>query len=248
MKIKETVGYGDINPNDIPIKCSIIIPVYNNYNFTKACLKDLSKLSYEYEVIVVDNASTDETVNLEKISKFDLPNRFICIRSGINEGFARGNDRAYEIAQGEYILFLNNDIRVQKNYDIWVEDLIREAEDGSLVGPTSGLLDSSFNFIKESNKIESGNCYMSGWCLCARKDVFDRLVLSGCSGPWSYEFGLAYFEDCDLSFRAKELNIRFKIVTIPVVHFGRATSKKIGLNNLYVSAKNIFVKKWINRI
>ncbi len=247
MKVKNTIGYEELNPNNIPIKCSIIIPVYNNYNFTKACLKDLSKLSYEYEVIVVDNASDDNTTYLDRLLKADLPKRFSLIKSGVNEGYARGNARGYSVAQGEYILFLNNDIRVQKNYDTWIEDLLKAAEDGSLVGPTAGLLDNNLNFVKEMNQIEPGNCYMSGWCLCAKKEVFDKLVLEGCQGPFSYEF-FAYFEDTDLSYRAKELNIHFKIVPVPVVHFGKTTSRKLGLNHLYIVSKTTFVKKWINRI
>jgi GT2 family glycosyltransferase len=248
MKVKNTIGYEELNPNNIKIRCSIIIPVFNNYNFTKACLKDLSKLSYEYEVIIVDNASDDNTTYLDRLPKADLPKRFTIIKSGVNEGYARGNARGYLVAQGESILFLNNDIRVQKNYATWIEDLLKAAEDGSLVGPTAGLLDGSLNFVKEMDKIEPGNCYMSGWCLCAKKEVFDKLILEGCGGPFSYEFGIAFFEDTDMAFRAKELNIPFKIVPVPVVHFEHMTAKKIGLNNLYMHAKTIFVKKWQNRI
>ena len=40
---------------------SIVIPVFNKFNFTKACLSDLSKLSSDHEIIIVDNGSTDET-------------------------------------------------------------------------------------------------------------------------------------------------------------------------------------------
>ena len=47
-------------------KTSIIIPVYNNFAFTKACINDLMKLKSNVEIIIVDNNSSDETQNLDK--------------------------------------------------------------------------------------------------------------------------------------------------------------------------------------
>lgn len=271
MKVKNTIGYEELNPNNVKIKCSIIIPVYNNYNFTKACLKDLSKLSYEYEVIVVDNASDDNTINLELLPKEDLPCRFVYLRNDFNAGFSRASNRGFSIANGEYILFLNNDIRVKKEYGKWVEPLLKEAEDGSLVGVNVGAIDKNFNFINEYNPIEilketltpgivtnvkmaflekiNSNYiyYLSGWCLCASKKTFNKLKINDYIGPFSEEFW-TYFEDTDLSIRADKINIIMKAVYVPVTHFGKMTSKKVGLQNLYSKAKIIFLNKWKNKI
>lgn len=231
------------------IKLSIVIPVYNNWNFTKSCLKDLAKLPEDHEVIIVDNGSDDATTEIHNVHEF--PKNLVIHCMGYNSGFAKGCNKGYELSQGEYVLFLNNDIRVQRDHETWTQPLIEAAADGALVGPTGGLLDQNLNFIKETDKFEDGNFYMSGWCLCAKKEIWDKLIISGneFKGPFSEEFGKAYFEDSDLSFQARlDHKISFKIVPVPVIHFGKTTSKKIGLSELYLNAKKIFVNKWSGRL
>jgi GT2 family glycosyltransferase len=213
------------------MKLSIIIPVYNNFNFTKSCLDDLSYLPQDHEIILVDNGSDDQTK--------DLP---CSIRNKSNLGFARACNQGFTQAMGEYVLFLNNDIRINNNHSTWTQDLIQAAEDGSLVGPTGGLLNESFEYVKETNEILPGNFYMSGWCLCAKKETFKKLELNN-NEIFSEEF-ISYFEDTDLSFRARDLGIKFKIVPVPVYHFGRMTGRKLGLGALYLNGKAIFTNKW----
>jgi len=228
------------------MKLSIVIPVFNNWNFTKACLNDLSELK-DTEIVLVDNGSEDETIqiNKEELPSFTRPENLVVLRSEENLGFARSSNWGCEVSSGEYVLFLNNDIRVQKDKSTWPSVLITEAQDGSLVGPNGGILDEHLNFIRETDKLVPGNFYMSGWCLCAKREVFDKLVLSEneYAGPFIEEF-TTYFEDTDLSFRARELGIPMKIVPVPVFHFGKMTSKKIGLLGLYQAAKVKFINKW----
>lgn len=230
------------------MKLSIVIPVHNNWNFTKACLNDLSKLSSDHEVLVVDNGSEDDTKNIPKpLFVFDRPQNFGYIRNESNLGFAKASNQGFACARGEIILFLNNDIRVQSNYSDWTKLIIDAVEEDYLVGPTGGLLDKDLNFISEINKLAEGNFYMSGWCLSASKITFKKLMLDEYEGPFTEEF-TTYFEDTDLSFRAKELGIKFKIVDVPVVHFGKITSKKLNIASLYLPAKRKFIEKWKNKI
>jgi len=236
------------------IKLSIIIPVFNNWNFTKAILKDLSELPDDHEVIVIDNGSTDDTELMLTTMWFDgvggpiLPGGFRYIKNKTNEGFARACNKGFGASRGEYVMFLNNDVRVQDNYKTWTQPLIKAAEDGAIVGPTGGLLDANLNFIKETNAMEDGNFYISGWNLTARKTVLTGFILGNDSGPFSEEFGLAYFEDTDLGFRARQAGISMKIVPVPVIHFGKMTSKKLNTSELYLKAKTIFVNKWLSKI
>jgi GT2 family glycosyltransferase len=246
------------------MKLSIIIPVHNNWNFTKAALKDLAKLPDDHEVILIDNGSTDQTqkschlwanpfimcdcATPDHPTGLDRPRNLRVIINDDNKGFCFASNQGYQIAQGEYILFLNNDIRVQKDHASWTQKLIEAAADGSIVGPNGGLLDEHLNFIRETTTIETGNFYMSGWCFCAKKETFDKLIPSEnvVKGPLSQEF-FSYFEDTDLSFRARKLGIQFKIVPVPVVHFGKTTSKKLGISDMYLESKRTFITKWTNR-
>ncbi|HET8793581.1 MAG TPA: glycosyltransferase [Nitrososphaeraceae archaeon] len=232
---------------------SIVIPVYNKYNFTKSCINDLLHLPEDHEIIVVDNGSTDETQK-----SLDGNKEIRYYRNQENLGFAKACNIGYSLASAPNILFLNNDIRVKDSKDSWTQKLIEHCPN-ALVGPTMGQLDNNLNFVQEANKVLSGKSYMSGWCLAASKEIWNKLSIDRhpgtilavdqiqpCDGAqvFSEEFGLAYFEDVDLSFRARKLNIPFQVVEIPVVHFGKTTSKTLNVPKLYNHARNIFIKKW----
>jgi hypothetical protein len=57
----------------------------------------------------------------------------------------------------------------------------------------------------------------------------------------------AYFEDTYLSFVAKEKQIPFKVVKLPLIHFGKQTSSLIGIQDLYLTAKEKFTNVWKDR-
>lgn len=232
-----------------PKKLSIVIPVWNKWNFTKACLEDLARLPHDHEVVLVDNGSTDETqAEMEKNNR--IPG-LIYQRNTENLGFAKACNIGYGLATSPNVLFLNNDIRVKSNYEDWTYDLISQCEAG-LVGPTMGELNADFSFKQEADKFLSGKLsYMSGWCLASSKKNWQKLYVSRkegdtltCPQVFSEEFGLAYFEDTDLSFRARKLGMDFTVVQVPVVHFGKQTSKQLNIHKLYSEAKQIFIEKW----
>lgn len=221
---------------------SILIPVFNKFNFTKSALNDLSHLPENHQIIVFDNGSTDDTP--KELEKWNLHPNFKYIRNDINIGFAGGINRAYQQADAPNVMLLNNDIRVRKNLNNWTAPIIEYCEE-FIVGPTMGQLDNHFNFIREANcELTGPNTYMSGWCLASSKKILDKLKQGDYIGPMSEEFGLAYFEDSDAGFLARKLGIQFKVIDIPVVHFGKISSKQLNTSVLYSKAKVIFTKKW----
>ncbi len=240
------------------IKLTIIIPVFNNWSFTKAALKDLSELPDDHEIIVVDNGSTDDTAAMLTTIFFDgsggpvLPINFRYIKNDANYGFGKACNKGAAISKGKYVMFLNNDVRVQGNYKTWTQPLIAAAKNdiingyGAIVGPTMGQLDNNLNFIKEANANLDGNSYMSGWCIIASKETWKKLDLSN-NEIFSEDF-FCYFEDADLCFRAKQAGIPMQVVPVPVIHFGKITSKKLNTSELYLKARTIFINKWASKI
>lgn len=217
---------------------SIVIPVFNKWNFTKACLDDLSHLPDNHEIIIVNNNSTDET--REKLAEYS---RVTVINNEENFGFAKACNIGYAQSSADNVLFLNNDIRVKSNHATWTASLIARCNEG-MVGPTMGQLDNELSFKQEANKLLDGNSYMSGWCLASSKEIFNQFIINDYVGPFSQEFGIAYFEDTDLGFRARRKQIKNIIVEIPVVHFGKQTSKQLNTYDLYNKARKIFIQKW----
>lgn len=230
-------------------KISIVIPVFNKWNFTKSCLDDLSKLSTDtHEVIIVDNASSDETRTAVHDPKYDFV-RYT--RNDTNLGFAMACNAGYALSTGNIVMFLNNDIKVKNHHTNWTEPVLKALQENkdSIVGPTGGMVDNknNFQFMYETGDSNKKINYMSGWCLSAYKDTFKKLIINKYHGPFSEEFGIAYFEDTDLGFRASRLKMEFKLVDIPVVHFGKITSSQINTHKLYSDARKIFIAKWKNK-
>jgi GT2 family glycosyltransferase len=101
-----------VNTDKYPL-VSIITVNYNQPEVTGEFLLSIQQITYpNYEIIVVDNASTkqgiDELMKLYEHIKF--------IKSPVNVGFAGGNNIGLKAAEGEYILFINNDTEVDKDF------------------------------------------------------------------------------------------------------------------------------------
>jgi GT2 family glycosyltransferase len=227
---------------------SIVIPVYNKWNFTKSCLNDLVRLSSNHEIIIIDNASTDETnVELNKLAdELFQKNPTGCgigyVQNKENTFHSKACNQGFRIAVGEYVIFLNNDIRVKSNHENWTKTLIDACDStNGIVGPTMGQLDREMNFVREANEQLTGNSYIGGWCIAAKKDIWQNL---GQKGPWNEEFPF-YFNDTDLSFRARLDNIPLTCIKMSdVVHFGKVSAAQINIPKLYNEGRTVFLKKW----
>jgi hypothetical protein len=221
-------------------KLSIIIPVYNNYNYTKYVLNNL--LPLDYEIIIVDNNSSDLTNEFSKLNiKY--------IRNSENKFFGYACNQGYKIASSNLIMFLNNDIKIlDKNFK-WLEDFISYCEGvdyPALIGPTGGYVNpnTGYGFMYETEDSNKKINYMSGWCLTAKKEVWNCLILDGLDGPFDSRNFILYFEDTDLSFRAREKDIKFLLYKLPLTHIGKQTSKNLNINKYYSESKKKFLQKW----
>ncbi len=112
---------------------SIIIVTWNSEEFIKSCLKSIfsSKGSIDFEVILIDNASQDETVKI--INEFKSEVKLICNQK--NLGYAKGNNQGMEIARGEYILLLNPDVELKEKCLQLMLDFMEKHTDIDGLGP-----------------------------------------------------------------------------------------------------------------
>lgn len=106
-----------------PISCSIIIPVWNRRDLTEQCVVRLAAVTggCEYEVVIIDNGSTDTTPEFLGALSGDVR----IIRNEENLGFAAACNQGARVAKGQYLVFLNNDT---VPLDGWLQALIHEVE------------------------------------------------------------------------------------------------------------------------
>lgn len=122
------------------IESSIIIPVYNNWQLTRQCLKSLSAntKNANIEIIAVDNASTDATeAGCPFLGRQLFGEFFRYIRNDVNRNFAGACNQGALAASGEFVIFLNNDTEVQPG---WYEPLMADFAVYPDLGATGPLL------------------------------------------------------------------------------------------------------------
>ena len=131
-------------------KVSIVIPTFNRLELTRACLKALhaNTPAEDFELIVVDNASTDGT--REFVAAEQTAGRLTAILNEKNAGFAHACNQGAAAARGKYVLFLNNDTEVRPG---WLSPLIQSAEADPQIGALGGKLLYSDNTIQHAGVV-----------------------------------------------------------------------------------------------
>ena len=99
---------------NVPKKISFILINYNGYQYSKACIESIVKhiLGIPYEILVIDNASKDDSPFLLRCY---FQNRITLFANSINRGFAAACNQGIDMAAGEYLVFLNNDLIFIRN-------------------------------------------------------------------------------------------------------------------------------------
>ncbi|MEX1028258.1 MAG: glycosyltransferase [Candidatus Paceibacterota bacterium] len=231
---------------------SIFICTCNQLAYTRQCVESIvSKTDVPYELIFVDNGSSDGTPNyLRSIEGARV------LENESNRGFAIAANQGIRIADGEQILLLNNDTLVTTG---WLESLLEALYDRpttGMVGPVSNSVSGpqkipvryddltsldGFAWGLRSNRQLTEVDRLVGFCLLVRREVVDKI------GLLDERFEVGCFEDDDWSRRASLAGFKCYIAShVFVHHFGSVTFRSEGFDFAEVMDQNRlrYEEKW----
>lgn len=244
---------------------SIIIPVHNKVEYTEKCLEQLLQTlppNFRGEIIVVDDASTDETpAALLRWTQTDA--RIRVLRNEQNKGFIGSCNAGAEAAHADVLVFLNNDTLPQPGWLPPLLRVLRERPDAGAVGgkliypdgtlqEAGGIIFSDgsgcnfgrndkapnaplYNFLREVD-------YCSGALLATPRPLFLSL------GGFDSRYAPAYYEDTDYCFSLREMGrkVYYQPESV-IIHFegvSSGTDVKRGVKSFQTVNRVKFVEKW----
>lgn len=247
--------------SDVDPQVSIIILNWNKSQLTIECLNGIwmHTRGFRYEIVVVDNGS--------RLEEFDILKRFRgfykLVRLEVNRFFGEGNNIGAELAQGEFIAFMNNDVIVTAD---WLQPLMnafRAHSDCGAAGPKfiypSGLLQEAGALLDENgNSVQIGKFqdpkdpqysrerlvdYVSAATVVMRREVFEQVL------GFDFVYEPAYYEDVDLCLKLGQKGLRtYYIPESCVVHHENATtsdaSNGLNLPNIVAVNREKFTQRW----
>ncbi len=202
------------------MKATVVIPNLNGAGWLKDSIESIyAQTMQDFELIVIDNASTDESKAIAQ--SYVGRSNYTLIENETNTGFSYAVNQGIRIAKGEYVALFNNDAFAEPD---WLEQLIATAEQDKRIFAVSSLMIRHF----ERELADDAGDYVTllGFA-CKRGDGMKASrytkpcrVFSACGGAALYrksildEIGLfdetffAYYEDVDISWRANSLGYR----------------------------------------
>ena len=238
---------------------SIIIPNYNGLRFLAPCLDALRGQSYDRaltEVILVDDASTDESAPFVRANYPDV--KIVCLAH--NSGLAVGCNAGARAAQGDLLIMLNNDTEAEPG---WLAALVEAAT----AHPRAGAIASKMLLFDRRDTLHNAGDVMGADGIPRNRGVwevdtgqYDALptIFGGCGGgvayrreAWEQAGGFdarlfMYLEDVDLAWRLQLLG--WEAVFAPAARLyhhlsatggGKLASYYVGRNTIWVIAKDM---------
>lgn len=239
---------------------SVIIPVYNQIQYTYLCLASILAHTQDvsYEVIIADDVSDDATKNIDRYAT-----GLVVCRNEVNQGFLKNCNHAAEKARGRYLMFLNNDTQVTDGWLSSLVNLIRSDDTIGMVGSklvypdgklqeaggiiwsdgsgwNYGRMDNpdkpEYNYVKDVD-------YISGAAILLPRELWNQI------GGFDERYAPAYCEDSDLAFEVRKAGYRVvyqplsKIIHYEGVSNGTDTQGE-GLKRYQVENSEKLKEKW----
>lgn len=233
---------------------SIVILTRNQLEFTRQCVQSLLEHTRPpAELIFVDNGSSDGTVHFLR----SLTGATVIVNS-FNRGYAAACNQGLAAAKGDFLVLLNNDAVVTKD---WLEGLAWHAFQAGpvgLVGPLSNyvgpLQQVSVKFSslaemhcfanrlrREKTGLFSESNFISGMCMFIKREVVERI------GGLDERFKYGNFEDDDFCLRSALAGFKIRVaLDVFVYHYGSRTFAGEKMNYRTQLSENwaLFRKKW----
>lgn len=240
------------------MRFSVIIINYKTLELTRGCLRSLFQLpnQEDLEIIVIDNNSEDGSA--EKL-RAEFGNRVKLIANKKNLGFAGANNQGVAVSHGQYLIFLNSDTIVKKDFLIVGYYILKSNQNIGIVSPrlklengdnqkaAFGKFPTLIKLLNQSTKKEINidesqeyffTDWVSGCALMIGRELFQKI------DGWDDRFFL-YYEDIDICRRAYLAGYKSAVMPkISITHLGgqslQAAPKK---NIIYYQSQDYYFKK-----
>ena len=238
---------------------SIIMLTFNALEWTKKAVRSiLEHTRSPYEIIFVDNASSDGTKSyLKKLTrKYD---HISYIKNSRNMGFAKGNNQGVQKAKGKHVLLLNNDVLVSDGWLDRMLTLLRKDEKIGIVGPLSNYIsgrqmiadvpyksdEDYYKYATDLAKQYAGKSSprrrLAGFAMLMPTKLYRQL------DGFDETFGSGNFEDDDLCLRTSQAGYALMVDESTIIHhFGSKSfeENKIPYNLSLEEKGRLFKNKW----
>lgn len=234
--------------------CDIVIPVYDQIDYTKACLESIfAHTRCAFRLIIVDNGSKELETGLYLNALLARePERVKVLRIDNNQGYVKAANLGLENTTAEYVVIMNNDTLV---YPGWLSEMIAIAQQDASIGIVNPQWDPSLCKFKGGRDKYFQQCvvpqkgvyietdWARGFCYLTKRCVIDKI------GGLDLVFSPGYFDDWDYSMRAMAAGYRCVVALGSFVfHFKNVTYSVCGEKGLISTLLNekapIFYKRW----
>lgn len=219
------------------VDVSVITPVWNKSEVTHHFLFynwQIYLSRPEVQFVIVDNGSMDNTpVTLAHWQKL-MTNRLVIHTEPENTGFGPANNKGAELADGDTLIFLSNDVVALGDYVAIVQRELTKTP-GDLLG--AQLLDFDTGWNRFNDEVFP---YLAGWCIACTQQTWQQL------GGFDERYIPCDYEDLDLSLTARRQGITCRQIHLPLEHAFGQTAAQLEGGREAITLKNqkLFKEKW----
>lgn len=234
--------------------CDVIILTFNQLGKTRACMESFFRCTKSpCRLIVIDNASTDGTVDYLKALEGRSHRESIFIYNSENVGYVEGVNQGLAYAKSNYVCLANNDLIFTSG---WLEEIFKAFENNlefGLLNPNSNNLGLAPRSLQEIDSFadQLGNKHSGvaiempfciGFCMVIKKEVIEKI------GFLSKEFAPAFFEDSDYSLRVRKAGYKIGMAKASYVWHSQHASfdqmQKAQTEAMFSKSRETFIRKW----